>query len=168
MVGEIVHVEFPSRDFEKSSAFFAALFGWRAESEQNGGHLGVAVPGGVAASLVRSALAYANGPVVFVAVDDVAAVVEETKRRGGRVLVAKMNLGNRGQFTLVADPDGNAIAITSALRSGANRPEANGDAVGVSSGDEPAAAPAKKVAAAKATSTSAPKTKAPAKAKAKR
>ena len=165
MVGEIVHVEFPSRDFEKSSAFFAALFGWRAESEQNGGHLGVTAPGGVAASLVRSALAYANGPVVFVAVDDVAQVVEETTRRGGRVLVPKMNLGNRGQFTLIADPDGNAIAITSALRSSAGHSEADG-AASPQSEDASATASGKKVAATKP--AAAPKPKAPPKAKPKR
>lgn len=114
MAGEIIHVEFPSGDFAKSSEFFQTLFGWRPEGEQAQGHLAIHAPGGVQASWVRSALAYAPGPVVFVAVSDVARTCAEVRRLGGRVLAPKMSLVNRGAFALLADPDGNVFAVMGA------------------------------------------------------
>jgi predicted enzyme related to lactoylglutathione lyase len=114
MVGEIIHVEFPSGDFARSSEFFQSLFGWRPEGEQAGGHLAVEVPDGAQASLVMSALAYASGPVVFVAVNDVARTLAEVTRLGGRVLVPNLNLMNKGAVALIADPDGNVMGVTSA------------------------------------------------------
>jgi hypothetical protein len=61
-----------------------------------------------------SALAYASGPVVFVAVTDVARTLAEVTRLGGRVLVPKLSLMNKGAFALIADPDGNVMGVTSA------------------------------------------------------
>src|SRR5437762_2399387 len=37
MAGEIVHLELPSRNFERSAAFYGKLFGWRAGPAQSGG-----------------------------------------------------------------------------------------------------------------------------------
>jgi predicted enzyme related to lactoylglutathione lyase len=146
MVGEIIHVEFPSGDFARSSEFFQSLFGWRPEGEQTGGHLAVEVPDGAQASLVMSALAYASGPVVFVSVTDVAGTLAEVTRLGGRVLVPKLNLMNKGAVALIADPDGNVIGVTSAqARSesqspkGESRPEPAG--VATVPGTRPAASP---------------------------
>jgi predicted enzyme related to lactoylglutathione lyase len=125
MVGEIIHVEFPSGDFARSSEFFQSLFGWRPEGEQTGGHLAVEVPDGPQASLVMSALAYAPGPVVFVSVTDVARTLVEVTRLGGRVLVPKLNLMNKGAVALIADPDGNVMGVTSAqARSESQTPKA--------------------------------------------
>lgn len=142
MTGEIIHVEFPSADFEKSSAFYQALFGWRAETDQAGGHLGVRVPGGAQSSWVRAALAYASSPVVFVAVADLAATLGAVKRLGGRVLVAKMNLPGRGTFALLADPDGNIVAVTAAAGlSGAASPDGAPTAPDSPDGDAATAKP---------------------------
>jgi predicted enzyme related to lactoylglutathione lyase len=148
MVGEIIHVEFPSGDFARSSEFFRSLFGWRPEGEQAGGHLAVEVPDGAQASLVMSALAYASGPVVFVSVTDVAGTLAEVTRLGGRVLVPKLNLMNKGTVALIADPDGNVIGVTSAqTRSesqspqGESRPEPVGIKVAAVPGTRPPASP---------------------------
>jgi predicted enzyme related to lactoylglutathione lyase len=140
MAGEIIHVEFPSGDFAKSSEFFQTLFGWRAEGEQAQGHLAIHAPGGVQASWVRSALAYAPGPVVFVAVADVARTCAEARRIGGRVLAPKMSLVNRGAFALLADPDGNVFAVIGASP-GKSAPDAQTThtEAGAASGSSPAA-----------------------------
>jgi len=127
MAGEIVHLELPSRSFERSAAFYGKVFGWRAEGAQSGGHLlfetARAVEGsgggtpGVRGSWVLHALAQAPGPLPFVAVDDIGATLAEVERQGGRVLVPRLSLAGQGEFGLLADPDGNVIAVM--VRSGA-------------------------------------------------
>lgn len=114
MVGEIVHIELPSADFARSAAFYAKLFGWKTDGVQSGGHLLFELPGGVQGSWIRDALAQAPGPVPFVAVADVDKSLAEAERQGGRILVRRMSLANRGVFGLLADCDGNVIGVLSA------------------------------------------------------
>jgi len=121
MAGEIVHLEIPSRSFERSASFYAKLFGWRTDGQQAGGHLRFEISGGNAeatasttGSLVRSALAQATGPLPFVAVDDVEQTLAEAERQGGRVLARHLPLAGVGQYGLLADLDGNVIAVVEA------------------------------------------------------
>jgi predicted enzyme related to lactoylglutathione lyase len=111
MAGKIVHLELPSRDFERSAAFYGKLFGWHTDGAQSGGHLLFEIPGEVQGSWIREALAQAPGPVPFVAVDDIDETLVEAERQGGRILVRRLSLGGRGQFGLFADLDGNVIAV---------------------------------------------------------
>jgi uncharacterized protein len=123
MAGEIVHLEMPSSDFARSAAFYQKLFGWTTEGVQSGGHLRFELPGGVQGSWFRSALAQAPGPVPFVSVPDVDKALEDAERNGGRVLVRRLMLGDRGRFGLLADFDGNVIGVLSDKGGGAARPE---------------------------------------------
>jgi predicted enzyme related to lactoylglutathione lyase len=114
MAGEIVHLEIPSRSFERSASFYAKLFGWRTDGQQVGGHLRFEVPGAAPSttgSLVRSALAQATGPLPFIAVDDVDQTLAEAERQGGRVLARRLPLAGHSQYGLLADVDGNVIAV---------------------------------------------------------
>src|ERR1043165_762113 len=103
MAGEIVHLELPSSDFARSAAFYEKLFGWKTEGVQSGGHLRFDLPGDVQGSWIRNALAQAPGPVPVVAVADVDKALELAEKNGGRVLVRRLNLGDRGRFGLLAD-----------------------------------------------------------------
>jgi predicted enzyme related to lactoylglutathione lyase len=113
MAGEIVHIELPSSDFARSAAFYGKLFGWKTDGAQSGGHLLFAIPGGIGGSWIRDALAQAAGPVPFVAVTDVDKTLAEAERQGGRILVKRLSLANRGVFGLLADVDGNVIGVLS-------------------------------------------------------
>ena len=62
-------------------------------------------------SWVLHALAQAPGPLPFVAVDDIDATLAEVERQGGRILVPRLSLAGQGEFGLLADPDGNVIAV---------------------------------------------------------
>jgi predicted enzyme related to lactoylglutathione lyase len=166
MAGEIVHLEIPSRNFERSAAFYAKLFGWRTDGVQAGGHLLFEIPGsagddasggnGLSGSWIRTALAQASGPLPFVAVEDIDKTLAEAQKQGGRILVPRLALAGKAQFGLLADLDGNVIAVIE-RPNGASRPPAKRAAE--------AAAPAK---AAPAAPKAAPgKTAAPAKGGAK-
>jgi len=122
MAGEIVHLEIPSRSFERSASFYAKLFGWRTDGQQAGGHLRFELSGATAeaaasvttGSLVRSALAQATGPLPFIAVEDVEQTLAEAERQGGRILGRHLPLAGHGQYGLLADLDGNVIAVVEA------------------------------------------------------
>ena len=121
MAGEIVHLEIPSRNFERSATFYGKLFGWRTDGVQAGGHLLFEIPGshaedgaggeGMSGSWIRAALAQAPGPLPFVAVDDIDKTLAEAERQGGRILVPRLALAGKAQFGLLADLDGNVIAV---------------------------------------------------------
>jgi predicted enzyme related to lactoylglutathione lyase len=127
MVGEIVHIELPSRDFARSATFYAKLFGWKTDGVQSGGHLLVDLPGGVQGSWIRDALAQAPGPVPFVAVSDVDKTLAEAEKQGGRILVQRMTLANRGVFGLIADCDGNVLGVIT-TRDGSGKSESESKA----------------------------------------
>lgn len=135
--GTIIHVELLSAQFERSAAFYADVFGWKADEAQVGGHRGFhaepqsdgeARPTG---SWVLEALAQTAGPVPYIAVDDVDACLDAVEKAGGRVLVRRQSLGNRGVAALFVDPDGNVLgcltpseAEASGRSDGAPRPRA--------------------------------------------
>jgi len=108
--GTIIHVELLSAQFERSAAFYADVFGWKADEGQTGGHRGFQPesegPGG---SWVLKALAQASGPVPYVAVDDLEGCLAAVERGGGRILMRKQSLGSRGHGALFVDPDGNVM-----------------------------------------------------------
>jgi len=140
MAGEIVHLELPSRSFERSAAFYEKIFGWRADGAQSGGHLLFDTPGaagakGVRGSWILHALAQAPGPLPFVAVDDIDATLAEVERQGGRILVPRLSLAGQGAFGLLADPDGNVIAVMVKGGGGGTNSPAETGAVGLPSPD---------------------------------
>src|SRR6185369_13452854 len=140
MAGEIVHIELRSSDFARSAAFYGKLFGWRSDGAQAGGHLLFEAPGGVGGSWIRAALTQAPGPVPFVAVDDLEEALAAVEKEGGRILVRRLALANRGAFGLFSDPDGNVVAVLATKGSAAVPAKASEAPVAASSA---AAAPAK-------------------------
>jgi hypothetical protein len=165
MAGEIVHLELPSRNFERSAAFYDKLFGWRAGPAQSGGHLRFETsPGGegetgggegeggggpqVSGSFILSALAQSPGPLPFIAVDDVDSTLAEAEQQGGRILVPRTQLAGQGDFGILADLDGNVIAVLARAGTPASwRPATATAAAGPAAAIAPAAVP--KAAAAK-------------------
>ena len=158
MAGEIVHLEIPSRNFERSAAFYGKLFGWRTDGVQSGGHLLFEIPSSssddgpvresMTGSWIRSALAQASGPLPFVAVDDIEKTLAEAERQGGRVLVPRLALAGKAQFGLLADLDGNVIAVIERPGGGGASASATKKASSTEGAVAPkAAAPAKSAAA---------------------
>jgi predicted enzyme related to lactoylglutathione lyase len=159
--GTIIHFELLSAQFERSAAFYADVFGWKADEAQVGGHRGFHAesPGdgdeGPTGSWVLEPLAQTAGPVPYIAVDDVDACLAAVERAGGRVLLRRQSLGSRGVAGLFVDPDGNVLGCLtppeSESRARANgptraraTPSAKPAASRAASGRATASAPAKK------------------------
>jgi predicted enzyme related to lactoylglutathione lyase len=137
----IVHIEFKSSDFARTSAFYAKLFDWSTEQNASGSYMKLDSGDGPSAGWVRADLVQAPGPVTYVLVDDLAAKLDAVERAGGRVLVRSLPFAGGGEIGLFADPDGNVVGLWH--RKGAG----SGDAA------KPPAAAAKAPAAAKPPAT---------------
>ena len=107
----IVHIEFKSSDFARTSAFYAKLFDWQTESNASNSYMKFDSSDGPSGGWVRADLVQSPGPVAYLVVDDLAAKMDEVEAAGGRVLVRTMPFAGGGEIGLFADPDGNVLGL---------------------------------------------------------
>jgi len=107
----IVHIEFKSADFARTSAFYAKLFDWKTEANASNSYMKADATGGPSGGWVRADLIQSPGPIAYLVVDDLAAKLEEVEQAGGRVLVRSMPFAGGGEVGLFADPDGNVLGL---------------------------------------------------------
>jgi predicted enzyme related to lactoylglutathione lyase len=107
----IVHIEFKSADFVRTSAFYAKLFDWKVEPNASNMYLKADSMGGPSGGWVRADLVQSPGPIAYLVVDDLAAKLDEVEGAGGRVLVRSMPFAGGGEVGLFADPDGNVLGL---------------------------------------------------------
>jgi predicted enzyme related to lactoylglutathione lyase len=107
-------VDFGSSDFEASTAFYGALFGWEAgpPSPEFGGYTiftldGRAVAGGAPLMSPEQPTAWST----YVIVEDAAATTSRVALAGGRVLVEPMAVSDQGTMGVYVDPSGAAIGV---------------------------------------------------------
>jgi predicted enzyme related to lactoylglutathione lyase len=113
MPAPIAHIEFRSSDFGRTSAFYAKLFEWRTEQNASSTYMKLGGDGAstVSGGWVRAELSQAPGPLVYIAVDDLASKLAAVEEAGGRVIAAKLPFAGGGEIALFADPDGNVIGL---------------------------------------------------------
>lgn len=146
MAAGIVHIEFKSSNFTRTSEFYARVFDWQTEQNGTGSYMKLNGADGTSGGWVRADLVQAPGPVAYVTVDDLESKLAEVERAGGRVLVRSLPFAGGGEVALFADPDGNVLGLWRRKVA----PAAPG-------GSEKVARPAKPEKASKAAKTSAPK-----------
>jgi predicted enzyme related to lactoylglutathione lyase len=111
MAAEIVHLEFKSASFTRTSEFYARLFDWRTDQNASGSYMKLSGDGAPSAGWVRADLVQSPGPIAYLAVDDLGAKLEEIERAGGRILVPRLPFAGGGEVGLFADPDGNVLGL---------------------------------------------------------
>jgi predicted enzyme related to lactoylglutathione lyase len=111
MPAEIVHIEFKSANFARTTEFYARLFDWRTEQNASASYMKLAGDGAPSAGWVRADLVQAPGPITYLAVDDLPAKLQEIERAGGRVLAPSLPFAGGGEVGLFADPDGNILGL---------------------------------------------------------
>ena len=110
-VPAIVHIEFKSSDFARTSAFYAKLFDWQTQQNASGSYMKADSSDGPSGGWVRADLVQSPGPIAYLPVDDLAAKLEEVEQAGGRILVQSMPFAGGGEVGLFADPDGNVLGL---------------------------------------------------------
>ncbi len=111
MAAPIVHIEFSSKDFARTAAFYGGLFGWQTQQNAGASYMKFDGVDGASGGWVRADLVQSPGPVPYLSVDDLASTMEKVEKAGGRVIVRKLPFAGGGEVALVADPDGNVIGL---------------------------------------------------------
>jgi predicted enzyme related to lactoylglutathione lyase len=111
MAATIVHVEFRSLDFTRTSAFYAKVFDWQTQANASSTYMKLDADEGPSAGWVRADMTQAPGPLAYVLVDDLAVTLAEVESAGGRILVPKMPFAGGGEIAIFADPDGNVVGL---------------------------------------------------------
>jgi predicted enzyme related to lactoylglutathione lyase len=111
MAAPIIHVEWKSAHFARTSEFYARVFQWKTEQNGSGSYMKLDGADGPSAGWVRADLVQAPGPIAFLAVDDLGATLDEIESAGGRVLVRSMPFAGGGEIALFADPDDNILGL---------------------------------------------------------
>jgi predicted enzyme related to lactoylglutathione lyase len=125
LTGKFVWGDLFTSDVELSRAFYERLLGWQwvvvSEPPRSYGMLyadGVPVAGIVHRAPTTGSAGYGRW-VHYVSVEDVSAAQQLTERSGGRVLLNRQQVADRGEFAVVADPDS---AIFGLMRSTSGDP----------------------------------------------
>jgi predicted enzyme related to lactoylglutathione lyase len=141
----IVHIEFKSADFARTSAFYARVFDWKTEQNAAASYMKLEGGGaGPSGGWLRADLVQSPGPVAYLVVDDLAGKLDEIEQAGGRVLVRSLPFAGGGEIGLFADPDGNVLGLWRRKGAASGGPGAASENGKASAKPAPAAKPAAK------------------------
>src|SRR5262245_27641399 len=110
-VPPIVHIEFKSSDFARTSDFYAKVFDWQTQQNASASYMKADSADGPSGGWVRADLVQSPGPIAYLPVDDLEATLDAVEQAGGRVLVRSMPFAGGGEVGLFADPDGNVLGL---------------------------------------------------------
>jgi len=116
MTGKICHVEIAVADMSAARAFYGDLFGWTwiAPGDE---YTVFAAGDGVGGGLCLAKDRCGEGPVVlYIAVDDIPAMLDRIERAGGKTLQPKTAIGKEewGFMAFFLDPFGNRMGLWAA------------------------------------------------------
>jgi len=105
--GQVCYLQMPAVDGARAAAFYEAVFGWRTEHPyqdfESPSLIGQWVPGRPAAPEA--------GPMIWLAVADMAETLEQVTRHGGGVLAPPAPDGPTRTLATIIDPEGNPIGL---------------------------------------------------------
>ena len=91
----IVHIEFKSSDFARTSDFYAKLFDWKTDRNASGMYMKFDGNDGPSGGWVRADLVQSPGPIAYLTVDDLATKLDEVEAAGRARAGAQLALRGR-------------------------------------------------------------------------
>lgn len=113
----ILHVEIPSSDQKETRAFYADLFGWDFQTDEQMNYTTFDtgnLKGGLAD--VNDAIK-PGGTVLYIDSRDVTADLEKIESLGGKTVIPKTEIPTIGWFAIFTDPSGNLMGLLQSLPS---------------------------------------------------
>ncbi|HLK93266.1 MAG TPA: VOC family protein [Polyangia bacterium] len=111
MAADIVHIEFKSGNFARTSEFYAKVFDWKMEQNASASYMKLSGANAPSGGWVRADLVQSPGPVAYLPVEDLEGTLAQIESAGGRVLVRSLPFAGGGEIGLFADPDGNVLGL---------------------------------------------------------
>jgi predicted enzyme related to lactoylglutathione lyase len=110
MAGEIVHIEFPSKDMDRAQRFWSGLFGWTFGSDMPGMDYRMAPTGeGTGAALLGTQDGTGHA-IYYDATDDIEASSATVRELGGTAS-EKTPVPTHGWFAACVDSEGNEFRL---------------------------------------------------------
>jgi predicted enzyme related to lactoylglutathione lyase len=113
--GDFTHVEIPADDTGRAKRFYGELFGWSFQEVPGfeGYHLFVTPAGqeGVGGAIGQRGASAPDTMRTYVHVDSIDALLPRVPDAGGRVVEAKREVPGQGWYAVLADSEGNEIAV---------------------------------------------------------
>jgi predicted enzyme related to lactoylglutathione lyase len=107
--GQVCYLQLPAVDAARAAAFYEAVFGWQTEHPYQDfvspGLIGQWVPGRPAAPDA--------GPMIWIAVADLAETLDQVMQHGGEVRDPPSPDGPDRTLATIADPEGNLVGLAS-------------------------------------------------------
>jgi predicted enzyme related to lactoylglutathione lyase len=108
--GKICYLEIPATDVARSAEFYSSVFGWRLRTRGDGATAFDDTTGEVSGAFVRGRTPAAPGLMVYIMVDDAAAICEAVEANGG-VIVQPIGADAPEITARFRDPGGNVLGI---------------------------------------------------------
>jgi len=114
--GSFCWQELYTRDPERAADFYSGLFGWKREARHMdfGDYVIFEQSGTMMAGMMRIPKEWGPMPshwLVYFAVDDCDATVDEARGLGASVTIAPMDVETAGRFAMLSDPQGAGFAV---------------------------------------------------------
>ncbi|HEY6476792.1 MAG TPA: VOC family protein [Polyangia bacterium] len=119
MAAEIIHIEFKSANFARTSEFYAKVFDWQMEQNVSASYMKLSGANAPSGGWVRADLVQSPGPIAYLPVEDLEVTLNEIEAAGGRILVRTLPFAGGGEIGLFADPDGNVLGLWKRKEGGA-------------------------------------------------
>ena len=110
MPGQIVHIEIPADDTEKSRQFWGSLFGWQFESFPGPSEYHMTRIGDQQGAAITNMEQGKRGTRAYFDVDDINAGAARVNELGGEA-DEPMAVPNMGWFVTCKDPQGNEFGL---------------------------------------------------------
>jgi uncharacterized protein len=109
--GEYTHIEIPADDLDRAKRFYSSVFGWELASMGGFEDYLVYRVGSVGGGIGKRGKTAGNVIRNYITVDSLDEAEPKVKAGGGRILHARTEIQGMGTYTVVADSEGNEIAL---------------------------------------------------------
>ncbi len=118
--GNIVHVEFSSRDLKESGKFYQDLFGWKITMVPEMNYATWEAGSPPMGGFNPPDMSKPGEVLVYIESDDIDADLKKAKSLGGTIVRPKTEIPNVGWFGIFKDPNNNQVGLYTDLHSGAH------------------------------------------------
>jgi predicted enzyme related to lactoylglutathione lyase len=117
---QIVHVEIPAQNPKAAGQFYADLFGWGIQADNDFDYVMFSAgdgPGG-GFTTIDGENVKPGDVAVYVETDDIPGTLAKAESLGGKTVMEKTEVPGMGWFAFFADPSGNRIALWTSASNG--------------------------------------------------
>jgi predicted enzyme related to lactoylglutathione lyase len=113
MPNPVVHFEIVGKDGKKLQDFYAQLFGWKvdANNEYNYGIVDTETPGTGIAGGIGPTMDGNARVTVYAQVPDLQASLDQAEKLGGKVIMPVTEIPGAVTMAMIADPEGNTFGL---------------------------------------------------------